>query len=199
MSYGTNAPVGFKVYGTSSSSTLNGALSNYSILSSYATAIYSGDPVAPLATGGIGIGVAGAAVQGVFQGVVYVDTNNVTQWAAYWPAATVTSNAAPANAFVVDDPNVEFSIQVGSSAAGHVASVTQADLNLNANFVIAAGSARGGVSATYLDMDTVNTTVTLNCKILRLEADPRNYFGYLYNNAIVTLNNHVLKPGTVGI
>lgn len=208
MSYGTNAPVGFKAYGTSSSSLLNGALSNYSILSGYATAIYSGDPVAPLATGGIGIGVAGAGVQGIFQGVVYVDASNFTQWSPYWPAATATFGTAPANAFVIDDPAIEFSIQVGTSNAGtHTASAVLTDMNLNADFVIAAGSIRGGVSATFLDLATVAVTATLNCKILRLEPDVRNAYGDIsvgvprYNNVIVTLNNHKLKggTGTVGI
>lgn len=200
MSYGTNAPSGFKAYGTSSSSLLNGSLSNYSILSGYNTAIYSGDPVAPLNTGGIGIGVAGAGIQGIFQGVTWVDVNNLTQWSPYWPAGTVTfganPNQIPAQAFVIDDPAIEFSIQSGSVAAAHVASVTQTDINLNANFVVQAGSVRGGVSATYLDMDSAAVTATLSCKILRLEPDVRNAYGVLYNNAIVVINNHVLKGGT---
>lgn len=200
MSYGTNAPSGFRVYGTSSSSLLNGSLSNYSILSGYNTAIFSGDPVAPLNTGGIGIGVAGAGVQGVFQGVTWVDVNNLTQWSPYWPAGTVTfgtnPNEIPAQALVVDDPAIEFSIQSGSSAGAHVASVTQTDINLNADFVIQAGSTRGGVSATYLDMDTAAVGATLSCKILRLEPDVRNRYGLLYNNAIVVFNNHKLKGGT---
>lgn len=201
MSYGINAPFGFRVYGTSSSSLLNGALSNYSILSAYNSAIFSGDPVAPLATGGIGIGIAGAGIQGVFQGVTWVDVNNLTQWSPYWPAGTVTFGAAPAQAFVVDDPAVEFSIQVGSSGAAQPATVALGDINLNADFVIQAGNTRGGVSATYLDMDTKAATATLTCKILRLEPDIRNAYGILYNNAIVVINNHKLKggTGTVGI
>lgn len=200
MSYGTNAPFGFRVYGTSSSSTLNGALSNYSILSTYATAIYSGDPVAPLNTGGIGIGVAGAAVQGIFLGVIYVDLTNTTQWSPYWPAATATFNSTPASAFVVDDPNVEFTVQVGTSNAGtHTAAAVLTDMNYNANFVIAAGSIHGGNSASYLDLATRDVTAALNCKILRLEPDVRNAYAVLYNNVIVTLNNHVLKAGTLGV
>jgi hypothetical protein len=193
MSYGTNAPQGFRVYVTSSSSTLNGALSNYSILDNYATSIFSGDPVALLATGGIGIGVAGAAVIGIFQGVIYTDLNNVTQWSPYWSANTRTFQGRPASAFVVDDPNVEFSIQSSTT-------VNLADLNANANFAIGAGNTRGGLSTTYLDMATLATgNAALNCKLLRLEDDPRNGYGVAFNNVIVTLNNHSLKPGTVGV
>jgi len=206
MSYGTNAPFGFKVYGTSSSSLLNGSLANYSILSAYGTAIYSGDPVSPLNTGGIGIGVPGGAVQGIFMGVVYVDVNNITQWSPYWPAATATFNATPAGAFVVDDPSIQFTVQVGTTnAVAHSASAVLTDMNLNADFVIGVGSIRGGVSASYLDLSTVAAPAALNCKILRLEADPRNAYGDIspgvprYNNVIVTLNNHVLKSGTAGV
>lgn len=199
MSYGANAPQGFRTYITSSGSPLNGALSTYPILSAYGTGIFTGDPVAPLANGTIGIGVAGAGVYGIFQGVTYYDANNVLNFAPYWAAGTALFGgaAATASALVIDDPAVEFSIQVDTSNAGvHLASLAQTDLNDNANFVIAAGSTRNGLSATYLDAATIAHTATLNCKLLRLESDPRNRFGILYPNVIVTLNNHILKGGT---
>lgn len=193
MAYGTDAPQGFRVYVTSSSSTLNGALSNYSILSGYNAAIFSGDPVKTLATGGIGIGIAGSAVRGIFQGCIYVDGKNVTQWSPYWPAGTVTFQTRPAQAFVIDDPNIEFSIQTSTTC-------DLADINANANFAIGAGNTSYGLSTTVLDMATLATgDAALNCKLIRLEDDPRNAYGVDFNNVIVTLNNHELKPGTVGI
>jgi len=193
MSYGTDAPQGFRVYVTASSSCLNGALSNYSIIDNYATSIFSGDPVAVLGTGGIGIGVAGAAVRGVFMGVIYTDLNNFTQWSPWWPANTRTFAGRSAKAFVIDDPNIEFSIQTSTTC-------NEADLNNNANFVIGAGNTRNGISTTALNMGSLGNTATLNCKLIRLEDDPRNAFGVAFNNVIVTLNNHDLKStGTAGV
>jgi hypothetical protein len=205
MSYGTNAPQGFQDDHTVAGSLLNSALSTYPILSAYATSIFTGDPVVFLANGTIGLGVGGAAgeaVTGVFKGVIYVDTTNTTVYAPYWTGGTALLGgaASTAAAFVIDDPNVEFNIQVNTTNAGvHTATVNQTDLNLNANFVIGAGSTRSGQSATFLDAATIAATATFDCKILRLVpiiTPTPNVFGLLFNNVIVKFNNHVLNGGT---
>jgi len=197
MSYGTNAPQGLQPSSYLGGTTWSGQLSNYSILSSYATAIYSGDPVTAVNTGGIGIGVAGSGIYGVFQGVQYATSAGVMTYSPYWPASTVTFGTLPAVALIIDDPNVEFNIQAGTSDANvHTATVGQTDINLNANFAIAAGSTVTGQTGTYLNMASVDTTATLNLKILRLTPVPGNVLDLLYNNAIVSINNHLHKGGT---
>lgn len=200
MSYGINAPQGFQDAITLSGSLLNGALSIYPIASTYGSSIFSGDPVLPLADGTIGIAVGGAggeSIQGIFKGVFYPDSNGVQQYFPYWAANTAVFLNQVASAFVIDDPSVEFNIQAGTTNTGvHTAQVSQADLNANANFVIAAGSTRSGQSATYLDMATLANTATLDCKLLRLAPVPNNVFGLLYNNVIVRINNHRLSGGT---
>jgi len=198
MAYGsgTNAPQGFKP-SSYLGGTWSGQLSNYSILSTYATAIYSGDPTITLASGGIGIGVAGSGVLGIFQGVKWTDSTGNAQFAPYWTASTVTFGSEPATALIVDDLKVEFDIQCGTSNSGtHTASVVQTDINRNANFVIAAGSTVTGQTGTYLDLATLDTTATLNAKLLRLTPVPGNDFGVLYNNVTVLLNNAQLAGGT---
>lgn len=201
MSYGTNAPQGFQPNYSLTGATWQQQTSFYDIISAYGTAIYTGDPVAPQASGGIGIGVAGTGVLGVFQGCIYQSSTGVQTYSPYWVAGTVTFASRNAQALVMDDPTVEFNIQVGTTNAGtHPATVNQADLFLNANFVIVAGSTASGQSATYLDMATASAanpaSATLSCKLLRLTAIPGNVFGLLYNNVIVTFNNQVLKGGT---
>jgi hypothetical protein len=224
MSYGTDAAQGFVERIPLTGATWNTATTVYPIKSGYATAIYTGDPVQPLNDGTIGRAVPSVSaagnlgVIGVFKGVIYTDATNVKQFLAYWPAATATLGLVDAEAYVIDDPNVEFDIQAGTSNAGaHTATINQTDINLNADFAydaVTAGSTRSGISRTYLNMATAATTATLNCRILRLTpvADgapggtnpaglPHNTFGTLYNNAIVTFNNHVLKggQGTAGV
>jgi hypothetical protein len=205
MSYGTNAPQGFQDDITLSGSTWNGALSIYPILSAYNTSIFTGDPVVFVNNGTIGQGIGGAAGEatlGVFKGVTYTDANNNKVYAPYWTAGTALfgGNAATADALIIDDPNVEFNIQVGTTNAGaHTATVNQTDLNLNANYVIGAGSTRSGQSATFLDAATIAVTATFDCKILRLTpiiTPTPNVFGLLFNNVIVKFNNHVLNGGT---
>lgn len=204
MSYGINAPQGFVETIPLTGATWNTATSVYPIKSGYATSIYTGDPVTASQPGGngdgtIAIGVAGSGVYGVFKGVIYTDANNIKQILPYWPGGTATLGTANAEAFVIDDPNVEFDIQATARA------IVETDIGKNANFVIAAGSTRSGITGTSLAANTAALTATLSCKILRLtpvvsvgstSGFPNNTFGTPFNNVIVTFNNHLLKGGT---
>lgn len=214
MAYGVNAPFGLKPSVMNTGAPWNGQTNTYLIASGYATSLFTGDPVKQLNNGTIGIGVAGTGIIGVFMGCQYVDSNGNYQFSPYWPASTTTRNSVAATAFVVDDPTVLFDIQVTTSDANvHVASVSQADLNKNANFVFGvAGSTRSGQSGASLDAATIATTVDLSLKILRVTpaftnqagtltsgnayTGGQNILGLLYNNVLVQINNDVLKGGT---
>ena len=213
MAYGVDAPFGLRPSVMNTGAPWNGQTSTYLITSGYATSLFIGDPVAPQADGSIGIGVAGTAIIGVFMGCQYVDSTGNYQFSPYWPANTVTQGTIPATAFVVDDPTVLFDVQVDTTNAGtHVASVSQTDLNLNANFVVGTGSTISGQSGTYLDAATIATTATLSLKILRVTpaftnqagtltsaaayTGGQNILGLLYNNVLVQINNDNLKGGT---
>ncbi len=195
MSYGTNSPQGFVPNYSSTGATWNQSTAQYDLLSGYATSIFNGDPVVTLASGGIGIGVAGSAILGVFQGCIYQTSTGNQTYSPYWVGGTVTFGANNAIAMVIDDPNVEFNIQAGVSGGGSNA-ISQSTIGLNANFAVGTGNAATGQSTTFLDLTSAATTATLNCKILRLAAIPGNVFGLSFNNAIVTINNHQLKGGT---
>lgn len=215
MSYGTDAPQGFQEENALISHTSNSSTRSYNLASGYATSIFSGDPVMRLTGGLIKIGVAGSPVCGVFKGVVFTDTNNATQYLPYWPASTVTANAQIATAYVIDDPYAEFNIQVQTSNAGtHTATLNLADVGKNVNFIVGGtvggGNTSNGLSTTSLDMASIAATADLNCNLLRLTGgfgstvvgapgtatNQQNAFGTLYNNAVVTFNNHVQKGGT---
>lgn len=208
MSYGINAPVGLRPTYMLSGATWNEQTSDYQIISAYGTSLYTGDPVTFVNTGGIGIAVGGAAgaqgpTLGVFMGCEYL-LNGTYVYAPYWPAGTVPDNGGNATAFIVDDPNVVFDIQVASSAAFANPTIIQANMGLNANFDVggagnpATGSTITGQSAYYLNYETLTpgTSATLNLKLLRFTPNPKNIPGANYNNALVIINNHQLKGGT---
>lgn len=197
MSYGNNAPQGFQPNYSSSSSTWNGQTSDYNILSTTAGSIFTGDPVTFDGLGGIKIGVTGAAVLGVFQGVIYTSSTGEQTYRPYWVGGTVLFPNSTAIASVIDDPAVEFNIQAGTSAAPPAAgSIAQTNIGDNVNFLIGTGSTSTGQSGAFLDMTTAGAGTTLNCKIVRLTAIPGNVYALAFNNAIVTFNNHILKGGT---
>jgi hypothetical protein len=208
MSYGINAPFGLRPTYTLNGGTWNNQTSDYQIISGYGTSLFQGDPVTFLNTGGIGIAVGGNAgaqgpTLGVFMGCTYL-LNGTYVYAPYWPAGTVPDNAGNATAYIVDDPNVVFDIQVASNAAAANPTIVQANMGLNANFSVggvgnpAAGSTVTGQSAYYLVFETLTpgTSASLNLKLLRFTPNPRNVPGANFNNALVIINNHQLKGGT---
>jgi hypothetical protein len=216
MSYGngTNTPNGLVPRQDITGSPWNGQTSQYNIISGYANNLFTGDPVTLLNTGGIGIAVGGAAAAqgptvGVFMGCKYL-LNNQYVFSPYWPTGTVPDNATNAVAFVVDDPNVLFDIQVSSTAnpLANPCTIVTANLGLNANFQVgnpnggtgnpAGGSTRTGVSAFYLNFEslTPGTSATLNLKVMAFTPVPGNVSGVNFNNALCLINNHILKGGT---
>lgn len=196
MSYGTNAASGLQPCGYLNGANWTNQTGEYLIASGYATSLFNGDPVTLLADGTIGIGVAGAAIIGVFTGCKYTDSNGSPRFAPYWLASTATQGTLPATALVCDDPNVLYNIQSNSTTG-----VAVADLNSNANFVAGTGSAITGQSGFMLAVSTINTTATLNLKIIRFTPIPGNIPSTggttgQYNNTLCLINNHIYKGGT---
>src|SRR5207344_1110865 len=85
MTFGTNGANGFQPYRLITGSAWTGAMNSYPILSTYATALFRGDPVTQLADGTIGVGVAGATCLGIFQGCKYIDSTGTAKFQNYWP------------------------------------------------------------------------------------------------------------------
>ena len=198
MSYGTNAPKGLQPVRKLDGSAWSGALNEYPITSTYATALYNGDPVTTLADGTIGVGVAGSPILGVFQGVKYIDSTGVAKFQAYWPGNPGILTGTTVTALVIDDPNVVYTIQETSGTGTAGTPLALADRGLNANFLYTAGSAATGQSAVSLNNATEADTSTLNLKIIALDPTPGNAVG-AYANWLVALNDTRYRNGITGI
>jgi len=198
MSYGTNAPSGFNPVQKLDGSAWTGATNPYQITSTYATAIFRGDPVTTLADGTLGVGVAGSACVGVFWGVKWTDSTGRVRFENYWPGNPGVLTGSTVEALVIDDPNVVFSVQETSNTGTAGTPLALADRGLNINFLYTAGSTSTGQSAVSLDNTTEATTSTLNCKILQLDPLPGNAVG-AFANWYVTINNHLYRGGVTGV
>lgn len=74
--------------------------------------------------------------------------------------------------------------------------IGDADIGLNANLVVNAGSTITGISGMELDSDTKATTATLQLKIIGYDDRPSNEQGSANQDLLVRLNNVELSGGT---
>jgi hypothetical protein len=171
---------------------------SYEIANGNSNAIYQGTPVIPLSTGYID--VVGAAAGGTvgllgsFQGCKYVSsTTGKPTWSNYWPGSGADSNH-PVEAFVADDPMQLFAI--ATNATWTSKATARAAVFANANFATGtSGSTTTGMSSATLAVTTINTTNTLNLRIMGWVDDPANAdFTAAGVAAIVRLNNHFNSP-----
>jgi hypothetical protein len=198
MAYGVNAPFGLQPRQYLDGTPWSGQTSEYQIASGYNTSLFTGDPVYYAANGTIVRATAGDAnpILGVFFGCKYFDANNNPVNSPYWPANTVTFQAANATALIVDDPWVLYDVQTNNAAGIGAADIFQ---NANIQYTVA-GSTISGQSGAGLNA-TLGTTATFQVKIIRFTPNPNNVAGVGYNNVLVLINNNPYKggTGTVGI
>jgi len=171
----------------------NGAANIYSVPSGNATAIYLGDPV--IATGasdanGIpvikqGTAGGGAVNLGVFVGIVDGGAPGtavipVTQGLpVYVPASTAQY------VLIADDPNLLFWIQE-DSVGGSIATATAG--TKNADLVSGSGSTITGWSGWMLDSSTIQTTNTLQMRIVQGLQETDNTIGTSFAKWLVKFN-----------
>lgn len=198
MSYGTNAPKGLQPVRMLDGSAWTGALNSYQLVTTYATALYTGDPVTIGTSGYLEVATAGNPMVGVFAGVKYIDSSNVAQFKPYWPGNPGVLTGSTVEALVIDDPNVVFTIQETSGTGTAGTPLALADRGLNANFLYTAGTAATGQSAVSLNNASEADTSTLNLKILQLDPTPGNAVG-AFANWLVLINNHLYRGGVTGI
>jgi hypothetical protein len=177
-----------------------GQVNLYFIPSGDATNTFVGDLVKADATGdtaaagGQALGVqsvvqaaAGNAALGVIVGFVINPLNlNTPQYRA---ASTGRY------CLVADNPNQLFEVQTSNGTLG------VADVGLNANFAVAAGSTTTGTSGMTLDVATAATTATLPLKIMGFSQRVDNEVGNANAKVIVKINNHQFgsSTGTAGV
>jgi hypothetical protein len=197
----TNGAFGLRPIAKMGQSTNSTGASEYRIAAGNTNAIYQGTPVIPLAAGVIDVvgAAAGGTVGllGVFWGCEYVSsTTGKKVFSNYWPGSGANSNF-PVKAFVYDDPNQLFVIATSNlNTSWDTEAELRAAVFSNANFATAAsGSTTTGISSATLDVQTINTTNTLNLRIMGIQDDVENSdFSVAGIPVIVRLNNHFNSP-----
>ena len=167
----------------------------YRIASGYSTAIFQGDLVKMVTTGGIERMAAGDGgfVVGVFNGCFYTDpTTNKPTFSNRYPGSISASDIM---ANVIDDPGATFEVQADDTfpvtdLAGNFDIVDQSPV----------GDTTSGTSRLELDVTTGATTATLPLKAIDISQDPENSDVSSANtNVIVKINNHLFSAGTAGL
>lgn len=192
---------GFQPAKTITGAPWNGQATKYVVAAADTTALFVGDLVKLSGATGTGdyLGIRGVtqaaasdAVVGVVVGFDIVpDSLNTPQYRA---ASTQRG------VMVVDDPNVLFVAQED----GVTTPIAMADVGLNVNFVVAAGSTVTGASGMQIDSNTTTTTATMTLKLIEPLLVSNNELttsGQSYTRWIVKINNHQLgaSTGTAGV
>lgn len=184
-----NAP-----YGLAPSRKLGGGVietSPYSIASGYATAIYTGDVVQMTGVGkNIEQAPAGATnAIGVFVGCNFIDNEGRVQFKPYWPAGQELESNTKCEALVIDDPSVIFRCQADAVAEG--------DIGALCDWVVGAGSAATGKSASYAE-GSATATSGKSLRIYSLLPEIGNEYGN-YGQIEVMFAEHALKGVVAGV
>jgi hypothetical protein len=159
--------------------------------------IYEGTPVIPLANGMIDIvgNANGGTVPllGVFIGCQYTDLNGTPTFTNKWPGTAAVKSSTAATALIAAHPDQLFLINCDAAAA-------DATVHANANFATAtSGNATTGISTGELAVSTVNTTNTLNMRIVGFADQPNSDDATVAGRlAIVLLTNHFYRYGANG-
>lgn len=186
----TNVAFGLKPVRMADGSPYNAALDMYYVPSSDGTALYEGDPVI-LAGSADAAGVASvtrAAASAAITGVVVGFADATSMTAGYRAASTA------AYVLVCHGQDVLFEIQ--EDAVG--GAIAAADIGLNADIIVAAGSSYSKASGVMLDTSTKATTITLPLRIRGLAQRPDNDMS-ANAKVLVTLNNTTETPGTASV
>lgn len=197
-----NAPRGFVPSRYLNGASWNGQTNLYYIPSTDNSAYAPGDVVKSVAlsdaNGVMGVQKAAGTdvVRGVIVGFLVAAPYGVNLQAPTLDLSIQTVPAVKTRAYyalVIDDPMVVFEVQDDGLNA-----LTATSVNKNASFTVANPSGIAQNSASVLNTGSVNTTNTLNLKIMGLVQRDDNAFGV---NAkwLVKFNLHELLGGTAGV
>ena len=148
----TSAPFGFRPSFHNSGQMRPKA---YTIASTYAANIFSGDPVKLTDNGVIQLGTSdgtrsgttdGISLLGIFAGCQYLDATGKPTISPFWPSGTTGTQIV---AWVYDDPETLFDVQYNNPSAG---TTVQTAVGEECDWTVASpgGSTQTGLSNTYL-------------------------------------------------
>lgn len=182
----------------------NGAANVYFVPSSDSTVIMVGDAVSLLgdaraATGAPTVTRLASATGipvGIVVGILFSGVGDVTNVPPVTDLNTPVYRRASTDRYllVCDDPSVVYENQyAGTSVA---AATITANVGLNGQFVLTAGSTTSGTSGMQLDSSGLATTATLPLKIVGFPQRPDNIPGDTYFSYWVKLNATNMSQGT---
>jgi len=189
-----DAPFGFRAVRMQGSAPSSNGQTQYLIANGYNTAIFQGDPVEMVSGGSLNVANGAADVMvGVLNGVEFIDTTTRKPTFRNFHAADTTAFDGVIKAFVIDDPDQLFEIQVSGA-------FTNADIGATANLTYAAGSTHSGTSKVEVNSGAIGTGADSAVKIVSLSGDPENQDTTSNNaNIIVKINKHLYSANTAGI
>jgi hypothetical protein len=175
----------------------NGQVTEYFIPSGNAVATFVGDLVTADGTGDtVAAGGKGKGVQSVVQAAAGQAVLGVIVGFATDPTALNSPQYRTASTgryvLVADQPDLIFEVQ--EDAVGGALAV--ADVGLNADFVVGAGSTTTGASGVQLDSSTKAITATLPLRIVGFVQREDNEVGSANAKVLVKINNHQFNGGT---
>lgn len=196
----TSAPYGFRPSYHNSGQMRPKA---YTITSTYATSIYSGDPVKLTSNGVVQLGTSdgtrsgttdGITLLGVFAGVEYLDSTGKPTIAPFWTGGTTGTNIV---AWVYDDPETLYDVQYANPGTPGTTSV-QVDVGAECDWRVASpgGSTATGISSTYL---TATQTTSGQFQITGFAYDINDSLTDAYVNVTVRLNEAAYKASVNAI
>lgn len=225
MAYGVNAPFGLKPISSITGGSWTEKTNTYPIFASadgattYAANIFTGDPVVfsptlaqagtisiylPAFADGTPSTYSALPLLGVFQGCEYKDVTGKLIKSAYWPASTRVYPGSSIKAWVIDDPNVVFDIQVSTRIAAAANAFVAAPNFPVANNTAANVGAFGGNFALDIagggNFQTVPSPTGVpyaNNPATGSVATGQSAFYLSASTATVALNNHDYSKTTV--
>lgn len=177
----------------------------YTIASTYATNIFSGDPVKLVDAGTVQLGtsdgtrtgtVAGITLLGIFAGVEYRDATGKPSISPYWIGGTVGTEIT---AYVYDDPETLFEVQYTNPGTAGTDSVQtsvgeQSDWT---GYTAPGGSTRTGLSSASLA--AFESSGTGQFQITGFAYNINQSLTDAYVVATVRINEHAYKYPTASI
>lgn len=168
---------------------------SYTIASTYAANIFSGDPVKLVDAGVIQLGTSdgtrsgttdGISLLGIFAGCEYRDTTGRPTVQNFWPAGTIATDIT---AWVYDDPETLFNVEYPNPSPG---TTVQTAVGEECDFTVASpgGSAFTGLSSTSL---TAIQATSGQFQITGFVTNATDTLTDAFVTAIVRINEHQYK------
>lgn len=159
----------------------------------YATALFSGAPVALVTDGSIAVAASTAAWLGVFAGCEYTDANGKPVKAPNLPASqTGITNVVM---YVYDDPHMVFEVQCSTTAVANTAVGDQLLGYDVGSYTASSGNTRSGTSTFAFTGTLSGAGVQGNAVIIGIGQQVDNAFGDAYT--IVQVRNSRQQLGSV--